>query len=80
MGKIVLWIVVVFAILFALRLYNVAKARSRARSKAAGPAAPESMVRCARCGVFLPRADAQEADDGYRCSDPKCALPRQAPR
>jgi len=73
MGKIVFWIVVVFAVLFALRLWNSAKARRRDAGKAQGAAAPEAMVKCVRCGVFLPRADALPAPGGYRCTDPKCA-------
>ncbi|MBK9114298.1 MAG: hypothetical protein IPM22_01310 [Betaproteobacteria bacterium] len=79
MGKIVFWIVVVFVVLFALRLWNSAKARRREAGEAGtapDPAAPQAMVRCAQCGVFLPKADALPAPGGYRCSDPKCA---QAP-
>jgi hypothetical protein len=30
------------------------------------------MVRCANCGVFLPRADAVKSPDGYRCREPGC--------
>jgi hypothetical protein len=33
------------------------------------------MVRCAKCGVFLPKADALKAPDGYRCREPGC-LPK----
>ena len=74
MGKIVFWLVVIFAGLFALRMYNVAKARkSRPNSKAKGAAAPESMVRCVACGVFLPAPEARATDAGYRCQDPACA-------
>ena len=32
-------------------------------------------VRCAKCGVFLPKADALKAPDGYRCREPGC-LPK----
>jgi uncharacterized protein len=77
MGKVIFWIVLVFVVLFGLRLYNVAKARRRAdpTARAAPPKTPaaEPMVRCAHCGVFLPRAEALPAPDGFRCSDPKCA-------
>jgi uncharacterized protein len=75
--KILFWLVVVFAVLFALRLYNANKAKRRgdaareAQRKSA--AAGDPMVRCARCGVFLPRADATAvATGGYVCSDPSC--------
>jgi uncharacterized protein len=29
----------------------------------------QAMVRCAHCGVHLPRAEAVEADSAYFCSD-----------
>ena len=83
MTKILIWIVVVFAVLFGLRLLNVAKARRRANESAGRkPQEPqvETMVRCARCGVFLPRPDAAVAADGYRCREPACAGSHPPPR
>jgi len=79
MSKIIFWIVIVFVVLFGLRLLNVAKAKARRRSDAerqGGKPPAEAMVRCARCGVFLPRADARPAGDGFRCGDPGCAQRR----
>lgn len=73
MGKIIFWVVVVFAILFALRLYNSAKGRARKDAKAREPKLVEAMVRCGRCGVFLPQPDARVEGNGYRCNDPACA-------
>jgi hypothetical protein len=74
MGKILFWLVVIFGLLFGLRMYNVAKARARARAQRGDskPAA-QAMVQCAGCGVFLPAPDARRTADGYRCSDPRCA-------
>ncbi|MBA3776236.1 MAG: hypothetical protein H0X11_07320 [Betaproteobacteria bacterium] len=74
MSKIVFWIVLIFVLLFAWRMWNVAKARARdARNK--NPAvSPEKMVKCAACGVFLPVADAKQLADGFRCADSACAL------
>jgi len=72
MGKIIFWIVVVFVVLFALRMVNVAKQRARRAKDSAKPKAVESMVQCRNCGVFLPRPDAMPADGGYRCADPRC--------
>jgi hypothetical protein len=74
MGKLIFWIVVIFAVLFALRMWNVAqaKARSRAAKKPSEPAAAGSMVKCVQCGVFLPQPDARMTPGGYRCSDPAC--------
>jgi uncharacterized protein len=79
MTKILLWIVVIFAVLFALRLLNAAKGKRRA-DRSAGDAPrtppPETMVRCARCGVYLPRADAKPSPTGLICGDPGCAQRR----
>ncbi len=74
MSKVLFWIVVIFAVLFALRLYNAGKAKRHAdaaRKKTAPSGVP--MVRCARCGVFLPKAEATAVTTGYVCSDPACA-------
>jgi len=36
----------------------------------------EDMVACARCGVNLPRSDAQEAAGAFYCRDnPRCTGP-----
>ncbi|MCC6869520.1 MAG: hypothetical protein IT522_11940 [Burkholderiales bacterium] len=74
MGKIVLWIVVGFVALLALRLVNVAKLRARRQRERAAPKAVEAMVRCRHCGVFVPRAEASADGDGYRCADPRCVV------
>lgn len=80
MSKIVFWLVVVFGILFALRLINTAKARKRDRdARSRDPAPPpkvEATVRCSRCGVFLPRADARFGPHGITCGDPSCSKGR----
>jgi len=79
MTKILVWIVVVFVLLFGLRLLNVAKAkrRSGAPDRGAPPAPPaETMVRCARCGVYLPQKDARPGPTGLTCGEPACIEPR----
>ena len=80
MGKVIFWIVVFFVILFGLRLVSLAKSRSRSDDEARGPpkAIPpaEPTVRCAECGVFLPKAGATPIATGYRCSDPACTRRR----
>ena len=78
MGKVVFWIVVVFAVLFGLRLYNAAQSKRKARERDAAARAEaerrgEPMVRCANCGVYLPRAEALPAPQGFRCRDGQCA-------
>ena len=79
MIKILIWIGVIFVVLFGLRLLNVAKAKRRSGAAGRGPAsAPsaETMVRCVRCGVYLPRQDAAPGPAGLTCGDPACTKPR----
>jgi len=78
MGKVIFWIVVVFVVLLGLRIVNVAGAKRRAREseQKKGPAANDTMVRCASCGVYLPRADALPSGTGYLCGDPACSARR----
>jgi uncharacterized protein len=76
MGKVVLFLVVFFAILFVLRMLSVAKTRRDRKSGSERRDAPPpsaAMVRCAECGVFLPKAEALPSPRGYRCGDPRCA-------
>jgi len=82
MGKIIVWIVVVFAILFVLRLVNVAKNRREAATRRPSPKsgdASAAMVQCAECGVYLPRADARALPNGFACGD-ACAQRRDEKR
>jgi hypothetical protein len=76
MGKVVFWLVVIFAVMFALRLWNASKLRAGSKDgpAAGGGNAPTAtaMIKCVDCGVFLPRTDATTAPDGYRCGDPSC--------
>ena len=74
MTKIIAWLILIFLVLFALRMINVRNARARrnaARDPAAKPAA-EPMVRCVRCGVYLPRTEAREISGGYACAVGGC--------
>ena len=75
MTKLLLWIVVVVVVLFALRLVNVAKAKRRDDAAAGGPqkgTPADNMIRCVRCGVYLPSADAKSGPDGLTCGEPAC--------
>jgi uncharacterized protein len=79
MSKILLWILVIVVVLLGLRLLSIAKARRHAGGSQAGAprARPgETMVRCARCGVYLPSADATPGPAGPTCGDPQCAQRR----
>ena len=71
MAKIILWIVIVFAVLMVLRLVNAEKARRRRNESSASPAA-QAMVRCAACGVYVPKYDAKPGRLGLTCGDPAC--------
>ena len=76
MAKVVAWLVLIFVVLLALRIINVRKIRSKTRSAtraSAGETIAQPMVRCARCGVFLPRSDAKAVTEGYACADSECA-------
>jgi hypothetical protein len=76
MGKLIFWMVVIFVVLLVVRLVNTAAAKRRnGPAKGAGAGAPGAspMVRCVRCGVFLPRADAEAVPGGHACGDPGCA-------
>ena len=74
MGKIVFWLIVVFAVLMVLRLVNTAQSRARRGSAGAGtPRRKQAeMVRCVDCGVYLPSADAKAGPKGPLCGDPQC--------
>ncbi|MBU6483297.1 MAG: hypothetical protein KGL70_06100 [Betaproteobacteria bacterium] len=79
MGKLIFWLVVVFAAMFVLRLVNVAKhGADRRRSAPRDGAKPAAMIRCADCGVFLPGTDAVKSARGPVCGDAQCARRRRA--
>jgi uncharacterized protein len=75
MSKIIAWIIVVFLVLFALRLINARNARARRNQAPRGDKASAGapMVRCAKCGVYLPRSDAVALPDGFACAEGQCA-------
>ena len=71
MGKIIFWIVIVFAVLMVLRLVNAEKARRR-RNESPASTTAHPMVRCAACGVYVPKQDAKPGRLGLTCGDPVC--------
>ena len=73
--KLLLWVIVIGIALLALRLVNVAAARRRnAATHSASPPGvrADDMVRCVRCGVYVPSADAKPGPDGLTCGEPVC--------
>lgn len=74
MAKIIAWLILIFVVLLAWRMISLRNARVRRRdaSRQAG-AAVQPMVRCLRCGVFLPRTEAKAIAGGHVCADGHCA-------
>ncbi len=70
MARIVAWLVLIFMVLFALRV--IASRNARGRRKSTPQQAAEPMVRCAHCGVFLPRIEAKQTRAGFVCSGGGC--------
>ncbi|WP_454696551.1 PP0621 family protein [Achromobacter aegrifaciens] len=76
MGKLLFWIVLIILVLFVARLAGrMAAARQTgaqdAKKAKTGPGRPkplESMVRCAHCGIHLPRSEALQQDGQIWCS------------
>ena len=74
MAKLFIWIVIILAVLIVARVLSFAKAK---RNVAADPRpqnnrfqknAPEQMVRCAHCGIYLPRSQALMSNHHTWCS------------
>jgi hypothetical protein len=76
MTKIIAWLILIFVVLLALRMIGVHNARKRARAAASAKAKSlaEPMVRCLRCGVFVPRTEARAVDGGYACASGSCTV------
>lgn len=80
MGKIIFWIVVFFGVLLALRLVSVHQTRKDQRERRNDETgkrdtrpAQEPMVKCGRCGVFLPKSTTVMTPRGLTCGDDNCA-------
>ena len=86
MGKVIFWIVVFFLVLLALRLVSVHKTRQDAKDRRDSDArkgkgtdgkrddtpAQDAMLKCGRCGVFIPKSTAVMTRDGLACNDSSC--------
>lgn len=85
MGKLLFWVVLIIAVLFVARIaarmaaakqagaQNTAR-RGHSAAAAPNPAAPEAMVRCAHCGIHLPRSEAVQQNGLTWCSTEHAAL------
>jgi len=72
-SKIISWVILIFVVLFALRMIGLRNARKRRTQPEPEDKTGAPMVRCARCGVFLPRAEAMSVSGGYACANGRCA-------
>ena len=79
MTKILLWVLLIGGALLVLRLVNIANAKRRneaTRGPSRKNARTAKMVRCVRCGVYLPSVDAKRGPDGLTCGEPACVEQR----
>ncbi len=65
MGKLILLAIVVLVVYWVLRGYR----RSLEKEDAGEPRALENMVRCAHCGLHVPRSESVERDGESFCSE-----------
>ena len=77
MGRIILLILIAFAIYWLFKSFLRAQAkRDEAPPPAARSTQGEDMITCARCGVNLPRSDAREEEGRLVCANnPGCRHP-----
>jgi len=68
MGKLVVLILLVVLAVWAIRR------ALRAPRPADQPAKQQDLVRCARCGVHLPRSEARQADGALYCGEEHARL------
>ncbi|MCQ9617421.1 PP0621 family protein [Paenalcaligenes niemegkensis] len=74
MAKLFIWIVVILAVLMVARVLSFAKAKrnappdQRPQNNRFQKGATEPMVRCAHCGVYLPRSEALMSNHHTWCS------------
>lgn len=75
MGKLLFWIVLIILVLFVARIAGRMAAQRQADAQggqkkkgAQPPPSLESMVRCAHCGIHLPRSEALLQNGQTWCS------------
>lgn len=65
MGKLLLLAAVILAVFWILKVYR----KGVDRQSAPPPGAVEDMVRCAQCGVHLPRSESIVSHGRFFCSE-----------
>ncbi len=76
MGKILLWVVVIVGMMLLTRILSLHNAKNRSDrmtskdtpKRMARNTDPEQMVRCAHCGIHLPRSEAVLSGGHTWCS------------
>lgn len=72
MARILLLLIIVFLVYLAFRGFFRAQVKDKTPPSQA-PAKGEDMVKCARCGVNLPRSEAHEVEGRLVClNNPQC--------
>jgi uncharacterized protein len=77
LGRIVVLLILAFVIYLLFRgFFRAQVKRDKSETARATSASGEDMVKCARCGVNLPRSEAQEQAGQLVCNDnPRCRGP-----
>ncbi|MFC6442348.1 MAG: hypothetical protein GX332_08345 [Alcaligenaceae bacterium] len=68
MAKLLLWVVVIIAALLVTRMITHKKTLGQRPKKPVSRHQAEPMVRCAHCGIYLPRSEALMSNDHTWCS------------
>ena len=72
MGKLIFLVLLIVLVWAVLKSYR----KSLMRDQRPRSAAPEDMVRCAHCGVHLPRSESHVSDEKFFCSEEHLRLHR----
>ena len=65
MGKLIFLVLAVVVVWVVLKNYR----KTRMRDQAPPAVAPEDMVRCAQCGVHLPKSESHTRNEKFFCSE-----------
>ncbi len=72
MGKLIFLVLAIAFAWVVLKAYR----KSITRERPPHAAAPEDMVRCAHCGVHLPKSESHASDKRFFCSEEHLRLHR----
>jgi uncharacterized C2H2 Zn-finger protein len=72
-----LLILLVVAVVGWLLFKGLIKKGASQKGEASSATAPEKMLKCSRCGVFLPESETMQRDGEILCQTPERCLHRQ---